>query len=167
VDLAKAIRLMLLRRPTDSDKMTESIAAAAAATAARHGIPFDRAELEQLNEATGAGGTLFTDPVFTGHSAILNHRCHPRLTPTIFQATSLAAEILAMNAAGQVIRKEERQQMMDNLMSKEQAAKEQVAKYRQRSEKLSRKLESVKAARPVGRFEKLRAKLRGLLGRDR
>lgn len=169
VDLARAVRLMLIRRSTDSATMIASIRTAAAATAARHGIDFDADALEEMNATLAEEGKLFADPVFTGKASILNHRCHPRLTPTIFQATTLAGEILGMNAENQVIRAEERQQLMNELTEKLQAAKEQVTKYRQRSEKLNQKLEAVKtaqAAKTGSGFDKFREKLRTLLGRQ-
>jgi len=140
VDLAKAVRLMLLRRPTDSDEIYALICNAAQSTAARHGIPFNREDLMAQNHKSGAAEALFNDPEMNEHADIFYHKCNPRLTANIFQATNLAGELLDLLQKKRLLTASAHARVL-------MAAKEKLARCKERNARLERKLADARISR--------------------
>lgn len=165
INLPKALRLMLVRNPTDSDELYASIRKAAESTAARHGIAFDYEEMVKQNEEERAAELLFKDPIIADHTSIWSHRCDPRLTSNIFDATRLAGESLGW------LQKKNRDdvalacqnELNQNLMLKLDKCKKRNSKLEKRLEK---KLESAKTPKKQGILGRLREVLRALRGKS-
>lgn len=172
-DWHRTLRLMMVRRATDSDATYNETCKAVEKTATRNGIPYEPEEWIRENEATGAAAALFCDPIVMKHARSLTHRCDPRLVSNIAEATRLSGELLRARQAREILSIAEHEEIVNaglaqvaELKTRITSDKSKVANLKELNSKLRQKLDAIQERRDSGLLPRLRQKLRRLRGKE-